>query len=508
MAEEFDETLIDQLVMLGYDREQCIKASTLVTNYKDINELQDKLTEMENQQTQQQYNIDEQKQLDPYKIWKCDTCSTTNILYKSICKLCQNPCKNIKDQIELNIKHMIKILLPTWSKIDNHNIKLQKVSNALSSKLYIVSNIDIQNNATQLTKFIFRIYNPNTINNTHSEIQYLFSNKLEIGPKLICKIGNFGQLEEYLDSRQTDRIKDLYHNESIYKSVAKYIAQIHSSNLTTADSTKSNVTHGWVNAILTNQSNKLKDIKNRNKFKWFTDIIGKYYGENKATKDVNMTQFVDIEVKWLLSLMKQYSYDLCYRSLKDLDKNENEKRFANTTDIVFCHNDLNHRNILLINKNVDMDDNKLNDNNNSDVRIIDYEYSGYCNRFWDFGHYFCEIAINACLDPPQYFKINIPQEYPDIKYRTCFVKYYLNEILRIKLNVNSLKDIAVINDKYINLMVNTIEYGVLWIHIITIMWAFGEWQNNKGKEVGFDFKRYVTERIHCYFQQKDKICKQ
>ena len=73
--------------------------------------------------------------------------------------------------------------------------------------------------------------------------------------------------------------------------------------------------------------------------------------------------------------------------------------FANTMGTVLSHNDLNHRNILILQHG---DDDQKDAENG--VRIIDYEYCGYNARFWDFGHYFCEMAINASLPHPKYFE--------------------------------------------------------------------------------------------------------
>merc|ERR1712176_57808 len=37
------------------------------------------------------------------------------------------------------------------------------------------------------------------------------------------------------------------------------------------------------------------------------------------------------------------------------------------------------------------------------------------------------------------------------------------------------------------------------------MWALGEWRSAKGKEVGFDFRRYAKERLECYFNHKERV---
>ena len=82
---------------------------------------------------------------------------------------------------------------------------------------------------------------------------------------------------------------------------------------------------------------------------------------------------------------------------------------------------------------------------------------------------------------------------------------YLNEILRIQLNVDKLNEIAMIEEKYIDLFVDTIEIGALWVHLTCIFWAVSEWKNSKDKGAGFDFKQYAIDRTHCYFKHKKII---
>ena len=109
MASSFDGAVIEQLVNMGYTKQQCINASKLVSNCHDINEVQDKLMQIEDIEMKKDYEMDQQKQLDPCKVWKCEQCSTLNILYNTVCKSCKAHC-NIVEQIELKIKQMIKMM--------------------------------------------------------------------------------------------------------------------------------------------------------------------------------------------------------------------------------------------------------------------------------------------------------------------------------------------------------------------------------------------------------------
>ena len=256
---QFDEGVIEQLVMLGYSRDECIAASKLVTNVKDINAVQDKLNEMLEKEAQEEIEADfPDDALEQYAEWKCPKCDVSNQLYFFNCTTCKTPC-DISLTIEPRIKGTIKVLFSSnksWTNIKEENIRLQKIDTALSSKLYIIST---ENSAE---KFIFRIYNPSTTSDLHSEIQSLFSNKLQIGPRQIAKC-SFAQIEEYLDSRQSERIDDLFGNQSINEHVATFIARIHSSSLEAGDSTKSTLRDGAFRAMLLAQSKAFKVKENR-----------------------------------------------------------------------------------------------------------------------------------------------------------------------------------------------------------------------------------------------------
>lgn len=81
-------------------------------------------------------------------------------------------------------------------------------------------------------------------------------------------------------------------------------------------------------------------------------------------------------------------------------------------NIVFCHQDMNHSNILLL----DDSTNGLN------IKFIDFDYAGYNYRALDIGRYFsdCEKSSKFSVEP-------IIDDEKMIK----FINYYINENCRI-----------------------------------------------------------------------------
>ena len=67
MSSTFDESVVSQLVQLGYDRADCLNASKDVSNYKDINAVKDKV--------EQKQTIEEEQPSKRQKPFKCEICN-------------------------------------------------------------------------------------------------------------------------------------------------------------------------------------------------------------------------------------------------------------------------------------------------------------------------------------------------------------------------------------------------------------------------------------------------
>ena len=78
--------------------------------------------------------------------------------------------------------------------------------------------------------------------------------------------------------------------------------------------------------------------------------------------------------------------------------------------IVFCHNDLQPGNILRL--------------SNGKLFVIDYEYSSYNYRGFDFGNHFCEWVMRNTADEFPFFGYDL-SKYPSKEEQLNFIKFVL-----------------------------------------------------------------------------------
>ncbi|XP_074083262.1 choline/ethanolamine kinase isoform X2 [Macrotis lagotis] len=81
--------------------------------------------------------------------------------------------------------------------------------------------------------------------------------------------------------------------------------------------------------------------------------------------------------------------------------------------VVFCHNDLQEGNILL-----------LSDQEPS-LMLIDFEYSSYNYRGFDIGNHFCEWIFDYTYNEPPYFLMN-SENYPNREQQLHFIRNYMS----------------------------------------------------------------------------------
>jgi len=88
-----------------------------------------------------------------------------------------------------------------------------------------------------------------------------------------------------------------------------------------------------------------------------------------------------------------------------------------SSPIVFCHNDLQEGNILL----------PLEQTAGAkDLVFIDFEYSSYNYRAFDFANHFCEWSIDYTCEQAPYFTVS-PEYFPTEQEQTNFIQAYLIE---------------------------------------------------------------------------------
>lgn len=137
--------------------------------------------------------------------------------------------------------------------------------------------------------------------------------------------------------------------------------------------------------------------------------------------------------------------------------------------------------------------------------MIDYEFSCFSYRIWDFGHYFCEMAIDA-TNPPK-FSLNFDKEFPSILYQNKFIRYYLQECLRLYIKKNNINEDEaknlIIDDDNINKFRIAVNIGVLWDNFMTFV-VYGVKEYKPGPQ--FKWKAdYAKQRIDSYFRRKKEF---
>ncbi|XP_051512644.1 choline kinase alpha-like isoform X2 [Myxocyprinus asiaticus] len=117
------------------------------------------------------------------------------------------------------------------------------------------------------------------------------------------------------------------------------------------------------------------------------------------------------------SHLRNFSHLLSYNLPQEMD---NLKCLLESTPspVVFCHNDLQEGNILLLSGRKNTDRQRL--------MLIDFEYSSYNYRGFDIGNFFCEWIYDYTFDRFPFFKTNT-KNYPTKAQQMHFFQSYLLE---------------------------------------------------------------------------------
>nr|XP_032826429.1 choline kinase alpha-like isoform X2 [Petromyzon marinus] len=141
------------------------------------------------------------------------------------------------------------------------------------------------------------------------------------------------------------------------------------------------------------------------------------------------------EPKWLFSTMKSYMEQVMqlefakepqarkFKHLMSFNLPHEMKVLGNLlaatpSPVVFCHNDCQEGNILLLEDEVKANEDKL--------MIIDFEYCSYNYRGFDIGNHFCEWSYDYTHDVWPFFTANL-DKYPSHEQQLHFLRHYLAE---------------------------------------------------------------------------------
>uniref|UniRef100_A0A8C8A7B6 ethanolamine kinase n=1 Tax=Otus sunia TaxID=257818 RepID=A0A8C8A7B6_9STRI len=153
--------------------------------------------------------------------------------------------------------------------------------------------------------------------------------------------------------------------------------------------------------------------------------------------------------------------------------------------VVFCHNDVQEGNILLLAGREASSSDKL--------MLIDFEYSSYNYRGFDIGNHFCEWVYNYTHDSWPFFKAS-PEHYPSRQQQLHFIRHYLSEDSGRRGDTTH-EEQARIEEE----MLTEINRFALASHFFWGLWSVLQ---AKISTIEFGYLDYAQSRFEAYFQHK------
>ncbi|XP_030646546.1 choline/ethanolamine kinase [Chanos chanos] len=154
---------------------------------------------------------------------------------------------------------------------------------------------------------------------------------------------------------------------------------------------------------------------------------------------------------------------------------------ATPSPVVFCHNDVQEGNILMLDDRDQSSTDKL--------MLIDFEYSSYNYRGFDFGNHFCEWVYDYTYDQWPFFKANL-DNYPTREQQLHFIRHYLSENQDVAPEERSAIEEAMIVEA---------NRFALASHFFWGLWSIIQ---ARISTIEFGYMDYAQHRLDAYFKQK------
>uniref|UniRef100_A0A8C3VY93 Ethanolamine kinase n=1 Tax=Catagonus wagneri TaxID=51154 RepID=A0A8C3VY93_9CETA len=156
--------------------------------------------------------------------------------------------------------------------------------------------------------------------------------------------------------------------------------------------------------------------------------------------------------------------------------------------VVFCHNDCQEGNILLLEGREDSEKQKL--------MLIDFEYSSYNYRGFDIGNHFCEWMYDYNHERYPFFRANT-LKYPSRKQQLHFISNYLAAFQNDSENLSNEEKAALEED-----MLLEVNRFALASHFFWGLWSIVQ---AKISSIEFGYMEYAQARFEAYFDLKRKL---
>ncbi|KAJ8381461.1 hypothetical protein SKAU_G00022390 [Synaphobranchus kaupii] len=334
----------------------------------------------------------------------------------------------------------------TWKTIPESDFQISIVSGGLSNLLYLCTLPDhVQNVGDEPRQVLLRVYGAilQGIDSLVLEsVMFAILAERLLGPRLYGVFPE-GRLEQYLPNNRmlTEQLRDPEVSAEIAVKVARF--------------------HGMVMPF-----NKEP--------KWLFGTIDKYMDQILKLKFVR-----DAHVKKFNKLMK-YNLQAELESLRTL--------LAETpSPVVFCHNDVQEGNILVL------DEAARDPSSTEKLMLIDFEYSSYNYRGFDFGNHFCEWVYDYTYDQWPFYKANM-ENYPSREQQLHFFRNYLAESGGYSESTMH-EDQARIEEE----MITEANRYALASHFLWGLWSIIQARLSK---IEFGYMDYAQCRFDAYFKQK------
>ncbi|XP_058161067.1 choline kinase alpha isoform X1 [Dasypus novemcinctus] len=342
-----------------------------------------------------------------------------------------------------------KEFLPgAWRGLREDQFHISVIRGGLSNMLFQCSLPDtVATTADEPRKVLLRLYGAILKMGAEAtvleSVMFAILAERSLGPKLY---GIFpqGRLEQFIPSRRLDT-EELSLPE-ISAEIAEKMATFHGMKMPFNKEPK------WLFGTMEKYLNQVLRIK--------------FTGESKVKQ-----------------LQKLLSYDLPLEM-------ENLRALLESTPspVVFCHNDCQEGNILLLEGRENSEKQKL--------MLIDFEYSSYNYRGFDIGNHFCEWMYDYNYEKYPFFRANI-LKYPSRKQQLHFISSYLATFQNGFENLSH-EEKSVIEEELL-LEVNRFA---LASHFFWGLWSIVQ---AKISSIEFGYMDYAQARFEAYFDQKRKL---
>ncbi|XP_030805097.1 choline kinase alpha isoform X2 [Camarhynchus parvulus] len=161
---------------------------------------------------------------------------------------------------------------------------------------------------------------------------------------------------------------------------------------------------------------------------------------------------------------------------------------ATSSPVVFCHNDCQEGNILLLEGRESSENQKL--------MLIDFEYSSYNYRGFDIGNHFCEWMYDYSYEKYPFFKASF-LKYPSKKQQLHFLSSYLSAFHDGFENLSDEEKSELEEEVLVE-----VNRFALASHFFWGLWSIIQ---AKISSIEFGYLEYALSRFDAYFDQKRKL---